>query len=94
MYLVGVAPGLPPMSAMGQTEKNSVRANVFRVTAESGHWRRTLSGELSLGVECHADKINVAPDQLTLPDESYRTTIQNLAVRRATLGCECQHRRL
>jgi hypothetical protein len=27
-----------------------------------------VSGELSLGVECHADKINVAPDQLTLPD--------------------------
>src|SRR5258705_12400061 len=25
------------MSAKGQTEKNSVRANVFRVTPESGH---------------------------------------------------------
>jgi len=25
------------MSEMGQTEKNSVRANVFRVTPESGH---------------------------------------------------------
>jgi hypothetical protein len=26
------------MSEMGQTEKNSVRANVFRVTPESGHY--------------------------------------------------------
>ncbi len=27
-----------PMSQLGQTEKNSVRANIFRVTAESGHY--------------------------------------------------------
>jgi hypothetical protein len=31
------AAGLGPTSEMGQTEKNSVRANVFRVTPESGH---------------------------------------------------------
>src|SRR5882672_10087227 len=43
------------MSQLGQTEKNSVRANVFRVTPESG--RRSMQSVCPKGVESRCDAV-------------------------------------
>jgi len=48
------------MSAQGQTEKNSVRANVFRVTPKSGH-RSTQSACLKSAISEHT-QLDCGPD--------------------------------
>src|SRR3979411_2864824 len=67
------------MSEMGQTEKNSVRANVFRVTPESGH--------CSIPSACLKGAISRRPTFLgarpfhpdTVAKAENRTTLKNLA---------------
>ena len=49
------APTPKERSAPGQTEKNSLRANVFRVTPESGH--RSMQSPCSFGVESRCDAV-------------------------------------
>src|SRR6266480_2081571 len=59
------------MTALGQTEKNSLRANVFRVTSESGHCPRQSA--CLKGANRRHPRLGLGGGQLRRPSRSSRS---------------------
>src|SRR5216684_8875193 len=68
---------IPPMPHKGQTEKNSLRANVFRVTPESGH----CSMQSACLKSARADSVRIDYRPAVRPWEASLEMITRVAMR-------------